>query len=129
MKEKRKHRRYSREFKLAAVERMRAGESPSAMERELGVSRKLLYDWKRRVAETGAGELRENGGRRRKTGPEGEADKSAEERIAALERLVGKQQALLDFFENALRRIEAGTAGKAGFTKRSGVSGTSRERS
>lgn len=44
-----KYRRFSREFKLAAVGRMQAGESPSALARELDVRRKLLYQWKDRV--------------------------------------------------------------------------------
>ena len=42
--QKRKSRRFSREFKLGAVGRMQAGESPSALARELGVRRKLLYE-------------------------------------------------------------------------------------
>ncbi|MFZ2871455.1 transposase [Zavarzinia sp.] len=35
-------RRFSREFKLAALARMEAGESVSALARELGVRRKYL---------------------------------------------------------------------------------------
>ena len=39
-------RRLSREFKLAALARMAAGENVSALSREFGVRRKLLYQWR-----------------------------------------------------------------------------------
>ena len=48
--------------------------------------------------------------------------------LAELERLVGKQQALISFFEHALQQVEAGTAGKAASTKPSGKSANERER-
>ena len=120
---KKKYRRFSREFKLGAVERMQAGESPSALERELGVRRKLLYEWKSRVEAGGPENLRDSG--RPGPIPGGvvvDRAKSNQRRIAELERLVGKQQALIHFFENALQQVEAATAGKAGSTKRSGKS-------
>lgn len=126
----RKYRQFSREFKLAAVGRMQAGESPSALARELGVRRKLLYQWKDRVEAGGAGNLRESG----RPGPVPGAvledrTKSDQRRIAELERLVGKQQALIDFFENALEQVEAATAGKAESWKRSVKNANEKERS
>ena len=45
---KRKIRVFSREFKLAAVHRMIAGENVSALSRELKVRRKDLYCWRDR---------------------------------------------------------------------------------
>jgi transposase-like protein len=116
-----KYRQFSREFKLAAVERMQAGESPSALQRELGVKRKLLYEWKKRVEAGGPENLRDSG--RPGPIPGGvvvDRAKSDQRRIAELERLVGKQQALIAFFENAFKQVEAATAGKAGSLKRSG---------
>ena len=115
-----KNRKFSGEFKVAAVGRMQAGESPSALARELGVKRKLLYEQN----------LRESG----RPGPVPgavleERTKSDQRRIAELERLVGKQQALIDFFESALQQVEAATAGKAGSLKRSGKSASEKERS
>ena len=47
-------RRLSREFKLAALARMAAGENVSALSRELGVRRKLLYQWRDAVRRGGA---------------------------------------------------------------------------
>ena len=41
-------RRFSREFKLAALARMEAGENVSALARELDVRRKYLYQWRDR---------------------------------------------------------------------------------
>ena len=59
--EARKPRRFEREFKMSAVERMKAGESPTALARELGVRRKLLYDWKKRIEEGGPQSVHEDG--------------------------------------------------------------------
>ena len=40
-------RRFSRELKLAAVQRMAMGANVSKLSRELGVSRKGLYQWQK----------------------------------------------------------------------------------
>lgn len=117
---------YSREFKLAALTRMAAGESVSELARELGVERRDLYHWRKRYRLGGAAALRSNG---RPTRAEVAAMRSGEvlepwpaampprdpphelalarERIAELERKIGQQQVDLDFFKGALRRIEA----------------------
>lgn len=125
-----KYRQFSREFKLGAVERMQAGESPSALQRELGVKRKSLYEWKNRVEAGGPENLRDSG--RPGPIPGGvvvDRAQSDQRRIAELERLVGKQQALIHFFENALQQVEIATAGKAGSMKRSGKNASEKERS
>jgi len=54
-------RRFTREFKLAALERMTAGENVCALARELGVLRKSLYEWRDRYRLGGAVALRERG--------------------------------------------------------------------
>ena len=119
MKEGKGRREYCREFKLAAARRMLAGESPSALARELGVVRKLLYDWK----EGGEQNLRSEGRPSRAQGAVVlSVAERAQRRVAELERLVGKQQVLIDFFELALRRVEPQTDGKAESTKRSAKS-------
>ena len=127
MGEQKKARVFSREFKLAAVRRMQAGESPSALQRELGVKRKSLYEWKQRVEEGGPENLHTVG----RPGA-GQAvvrsEQSDQRRIAELERLVGKQQALIHFFENASKQVDAATAGKAESTKRSGKSENAKDR-
>ena len=76
-----------------------------ALADELGVHRKLLYVWREKYAAGGMEALR-NSGRPRPT-PESEAAKGAEQKIAELERKIGEQTVLIDFFKGALRRIEA----------------------
>jgi transposase len=110
---------YSMELKLAAVRRVLAGESVSAVAQELGIRRKRLYVWKDRYAELGeAGLVHRRGGRPRKegsaveTGSEARVGRgellAARKRIAELERKVGQQELELDFFGEALRRIRVG---------------------
>jgi len=110
---------YAMELKLAAVQRVRAGESVRAVAQELGIRRKRLYVWKDRYAELGeAGLVRRRGGRPRKKAAEagsGSETKvgrgqllAARKRIAELERKVGQQELELDFFGEALRRIAVG---------------------
>ena len=44
----RKARAYERSFKLAALERLAAGESVSGVARALGIRRELLCEWRKR---------------------------------------------------------------------------------
>jgi transposase len=115
--EEAKQREYGTDLKLAAVRRVLAGESVSAVAGELGIRRKRLYVWKDRYAELGeAGLVRRRGGRPRKQSPvavggsEARAGRgellAARRRIAELERKVGQQELELDFFDEALRRIK-----------------------
>jgi len=110
---------YAKELKLAAVRRVRAGESVRAVAEELGIRRKRLYVWKDRYAELGeAGLQRQRGGRPRKEAPEAGSNSevkvgrgellAARKRIAELERKVGQQELELDFFAEALRRTGVG---------------------
>ena len=111
---------YGTELKLAAVRRVLAGESVSAVAQELGIRRKRLYVWKDRYAELGeAGLVHRRGGRPRKgvvfegkNGPDAMSGRgellAARKRIAELERKVGQQELELDFFDEALRRIKEG---------------------
>jgi len=124
----RKPREFSREFKVTAVKRMRAGESVARLAGELKVRRKLLYDWKRRMEEGGEENLRQKRGRPPKTAVARQQQREGDQaqRIATLERLVGKQQALIDFFGRALQAVErlpVSEAGKAPSTKASGRHG------
>ncbi len=95
--------KYSPEFKRAAVDRMVAGESPTALARELGIRCKFLYAWK------AAGK----GSQGAPPPPAGKVDDPQEHeiarlrrRISDLERLTGRQTAELDFFAAALRSIK-----------------------
>jgi transposase len=112
---KRKARVFSREMKLAALNRMLSGENVSALARELGFRRKLLYKWRDQLRSGGPEALRTRGRPRKALAPspaasgpepvEGDALARAQRRIAELERKVGQQQLELDFFRQALRRV------------------------
>jgi len=121
-------RRFSREFKLAALARMEAGENVSALARELTVRRKYLYQWRERFRAGGPIALRSRGrptkaealaiqsGDTASAGPAvssgpmpqpspPDALTKAQRRIAELERKIGQQQVDLDFFQAALRQV------------------------
>jgi transposase-like protein len=119
---------FSAAFKQAAMVRLEAGEALAALGRDLKVSRKVLYDWRKAWrAEGPAGIARKRG---RKPGwrkpppgppealadaqaqPETAALKRAEARIAELERTVGRQQMGLDFFRKALQDADADATDK-----------------
>jgi len=110
--------------KADLVRRLEAGERASALANEAGVLRKSLYQWRAAYLAFGAAGLNRKRGPKRggraaaapssspdalaaaarppDTGPPDELGK-AQARIAELERLVGRQQADLDFFREALR--------------------------
>jgi len=110
-------RSFSREFKLRAVQRMEAGENVSALARELTVKRVILYRWRDAYRLGGVEALRLRGRPSKADalamaaacGVAGKANDLAEARwqIDQLQRKVGQQQLDLDFFKQALRRIEA----------------------
>jgi len=58
---KSKGRRYSREVKLAAVKRMLAGENVPLLAKEVGTTRKSLYEWRASYLRGGAQALRGRG--------------------------------------------------------------------
>lgn len=104
-----KRRVFSREFKLAAIGRMLAGESVAALERELEVASGSLYKWCKHFRRGGATALRPACRPRKGVGVldlETPADlASARRRIGDLERKIGRQQVELDFFRQALRQV------------------------
>ena len=95
-------RAYSMDYKEAAVRRMEAGESLSALGKELGVVRKVLYFWQRQVK---AGQKMKVPGRPKKEIVPPPVSKGNQ--IAELERLVGRQQLELSFFRGAWQRVVA----------------------
>ena len=105
---RRKQRVYEARFKEAAVRRMLNGESIMRLSREFDVARAVLYRWRDTYRAEGlAGLARRRG--RPGAGRQAVSLKSydpAAERIADLERLVGRQAAELDFFERAFDALE-----------------------
>lgn len=88
-------RKFSREFKLAAVRRMQAGEPAARLARELEVNPGELYRWYREQEEFGTGAFLGSGHKQAET-----------DRMAELERKVGQQALEIDFLKRALQRVE-----------------------
>ena len=112
----------STEQKVGLIQRLKTGVSVSTLARESGVLRKSLYEWQAAYAAFGvAGLNRKRGpkpGGRASGGPTAAAAgppdarppddlAEAKARIAELERVIGRQQMALDFFQLALRSWDA----------------------
>jgi len=109
---------YSTEFKEAALQRIAAGETLSEVSRQLGVVRKLMYEWRAAYRAHGVGGLNHKRGRKpglralAGLGPKPRPTTAAAElaqaraRIAELERKIGRQQMELDFFQRALHLVD-----------------------
>ena len=99
--------RKPREFKEAAARRLLAGQSGTALSRELDVKRSLLYRWRDAYRQQGVNGLSRRRGRPKpgRSAPPKIPRDPRDERIAELERLLGKQAAELDFFGQAFRAL------------------------
>jgi transposase-like protein len=97
-------RRFTRDFKIAAVRRVLEGEDLGSVARDLEIGFELLWRWKKRVTEQGEEHLYDVG--QRTPGKATSREASKERRIAELERLVGRQQLEIRFLDKALRRVE-----------------------
>lgn len=126
---------FSREFKLAAVRRILAGERIRVLSQELNVLRKDLYAWRDLFRSGGAAALRPLGRPRKseaRSAPPADAGWAIEmpadefdlarRRIAELERKIGQQQVELDFFRQALRQVKEARRPSTG----PGVTGSTR---
>jgi transposase len=110
-----KARKYSAEFKQDAVRRMAGAASIVGLARQLGVRRKLLYQWRDRFqAEGKAGFERRVGrppGGESKT-PSPPPASAAEVRIAELERLLGRKQLEVDFLKRAFEQVRGAASSR-----------------
>jgi transposase len=88
-------RQFTKEFKMAAVERLALGVSPAEVARALEVDPNVLHRW-RREFHKGPGKAFPGRGRPR----------WAEGKLAQLERKIGQQTLEIDFLKGCLRRIE-----------------------
>jgi transposase-like protein len=120
--------RLSTDLKVRIVQRVEAGERLSAVAEELGILRKSIYEWRKAYRALGAAGLNQKrgpkpGGKRIAVSARGVASFDAasssaapraevkpmdelgraQARIAELERVIGRQQADLHFFREALR--------------------------
>jgi transposase len=109
---------YPTAFKLKAIKRVERGEGVLPVARDLGVTRKALHDWMRAYKSFGPEGLNRKRGpkpgrRRLKPVLDAMPGTASQQRIAELERVIGRQQMDLDFFRQALRALEGrATQGK-----------------
>src|SRR5271157_641450 len=89
------HRRFTKEFKLAAVRRLEEGISIAKLARALEVNPNVLHRWRREFRQ-GPGNAFPGHGQRR----------WSEGRVAELERKIGQQALEIDFLKRCLQRIE-----------------------
>jgi len=88
-------RKFTREFKLDAIERLESGTSVAAVARALEVNPSLLQRWRQ--------EFRESPGR---AFPGAGQRRLDPDRVAQLERKIGQQTLEIDFLKGCLQRIE-----------------------
>jgi transposase-like protein len=88
-------RRFTREFKLAAIQRLEQGVSIAEVARALEVNPNLLQRWRREFRQRPGNAFPGHGQRRWSEG-----------RIAELERKIGQQTLEIDFLKGCLQRIE-----------------------
>ena len=88
-------RRFTREFKMAAIERLEQGRSVGEVARALEVNPNVLQRWRREYRQ-GPGNAFPGLGQRR----------WAEGRVAELERKIGQQAVEIDFLKGCLQRID-----------------------
>src|SRR5580693_1458441 len=88
-------RKFTREFKLAAVERLERGVSVAAVARACEVSPNVLHRWRREFRD-GVDRSFPGLGKR----------KPEESQVAELERKIGQQTLEIDFLKRVLQRVE-----------------------
>jgi hypothetical protein len=92
--ERRKGQRYGSELRRQAVEWMNACDNIVGLARELGVSRRVLYQWRDRMEQTDS-----SPGRSREL--------ILRKQILRLKRLLANKTLEVDFFRHALQRVGA----------------------
>ena len=88
-------RKFTREFKEAAVRRLELGASVAEVTRACEVNTNVLHRWRRELREFGAKAFVGQG-----------RSRADEDRIAGLERKVGQQAVEIDFLRGCLQHVE-----------------------
>jgi transposase len=112
---KKKARSYSVDFKQEAVRRMAQATTIIGLAKELGIRRKLLYQWRDQFRTGGRAGLERRRGR-----PPGSnsqtvsrpAPSATELRIAELERLLGRKQLEVDFLKRAFEQVRGAASNR-----------------
>jgi len=88
-------RKFTKEFKQTAVNRLNSGQSAAEVARALEVHPSDLHRWRRELQEHGERAFRGTGKKR-----------AEETRVAEFERKVGRQAMEIDFLKRALQHVE-----------------------
>ena len=88
-------RKFTKEFKAAAVRRLELGAALAEVARACEVNPNVLHRWRRELRDYGAKAFAGNGQRRREEG-----------QVADLERKVGRQAMEIDFLQRCLQHAE-----------------------
>lgn len=91
-----KYKKYTEEFRRQAVERMKGSHNIRALARELGIDKRLLYDWRERATDLSDQRAPVN----RKT-------RQLENENKELKRLLAEKTLETDFFRGALQKVAA----------------------
>jgi transposase-like protein len=92
--ERKKGQRYSTEFRRQAFEQMKSCDNVLGLSRELGVPRRLLYNWRDRFEEIDPPHTRSR-------------ELILRRQITKLKRVLANKTLEVDFFRHALRRVGA----------------------
>jgi transposase len=112
---KKKAKSYSADFKQDAVRRMAQVTTIIGLAKELGIRRKLLYQWRDQLRAGGRAGLERRRGR-----PPGSKTQTvsppvpsaADLRIAELERLLGRKQLEVDFLKRAFEQVRGAASNR-----------------
>jgi transposase-like protein len=108
---RKRYRKYPKEMRAMAMERLKNCANVTALSKELGINREVLYKWRARM-EAGAGVARPESRERRQRGE-----------VDELKRLLAERTLEVDFFKGALQKVAArrqnntGSGEKASTTK------------
>lgn len=119
MVNQRVYRRFTKEFRQAAVERMKSCSNISALCVELAVGRRLLYRWRQQLEPVGDGDRRVAGEAARA----GLGELALNRQVDQLKLALADKALEVDFFQRALHKIAArrrsvGGSGETASTKR-----------
>jgi transposase-like protein len=92
--ERKKGQRYSNEFRRQAFEQMKSCDNVLGLSRQLGIPRRLLYNWRDRFEEAGPPQTLSR-------------ELILRKQITKLKRLLANKTLEVDFFRHALQRVGA----------------------
>jgi transposase len=129
MSEEKGRRRHSAEFRIEIAQRMLAGENVMGLSRRHQLPRGMMYRWRDAYRKDGPAGLSRPVGRPDRSAPAvnraADNEQRLQQRIAELERTIGRQAVEIDFFKGVFKRLEslpkAPRRGGAASTRRSGA--------